>query len=100
MDSKTLKRAKELDSLISGIDQNIENYALLKEKKEFAIISTEDRLYKELMDYKEKNKIYFDRKDNQAIIYLSGERKNEVLDLLIKKQEDFINPFKKELEEL
>lgn len=88
---------KNLLAVVEGAERNIEGWQALK-NRELAIIPTDSNYYKAFEEWKkDKNGIY-DGKQEKAPSYISGKKAGEVLDLLIKHQEDFMKTHKQKLD--
>ena len=84
-----LQRVSCCEAAISAAKRNILGYEFLKAEKEFALISTNSKAYKDFMEFTRKNNIHYD-KDDRAPIYCMGKRKEEFFDNLISDQRKFI----------
>ena len=88
---------KNIIAVVEGAERNIEGWQALK-NRELAIIPTDSDYYKAFRKWKKENSTYHDREKEISPSYVSGKKACEVLDLLIKHQEDFMNPHKEKLE--
>lgn len=84
-----LQRISCCEAAISAAKLNILKYEFLKAEKEFALISTNSKAYKDFIEFKRKNNIQYDKYD-RAPIYCHGNRKNDFLDNLISDEQKFI----------
>lgn len=81
MDIEKLNRANNLMAVINTAKRNIENYKKLGESKEIRIASN-------------------DKPTGSKPIFITGSRKFQIIELLIKEQEDFLEANLSEFEKL
>lgn len=90
---------KNILAVVEGAEKNIEGWQALK-NRELAIIPTDSEYYKAFEKWKKESGTYYDGKQEKAPSYISGKKAGEVLDLLIKHQEDFMKPHKEKLNQV
>ena len=96
MDRQELKNTI---AVVEGAERNIDGWQELK-NRELAIMSVDSEYYKSFVEWKKSKGAIYDGKQEKAPSYISGKKANEVLDLLIKHQEDFMKPHKQKLDGL
>lgn len=90
-----IQEVKTTISVIETAEKNIENWNKLR-GRELSIIPTDSEYYKEFKLWAKEKGVYYDGDKEKSPMYINGEV-DEVLDLLIKNQEDFIRPHKEKL---
>lgn len=93
---KDLQELKNTISVIEVADKNIDNWNKLKDR-ELCIIPVDSNYYKEFSEWKKSKGAIYDGEINKSPMYILNKEANEVLDLLIKHQEDFVKPYKEKL---
>ena len=96
MDRQELKNTI---AVVEGAERNIDAWQELK-NRELVIMPVDSKYYKDFVEWKKTKDGSYDGKQEKAPSYISGKKSNEVLDLLIKHQEDFMKPHKQKLDGL
>lgn len=91
-----LQELKNTIAVIDSAQNNIDSWNKLK-NREIAIIPVDSEYYKEFQEWKKTKGACYDGEKEKAPMYINGKKANEVLDLLIKHQEEFAKPHKDKL---
>lgn len=85
-------------AVVEGTQQNIDKWNRLK-NREIAMMPTDSHYYKDFQLWI-KDKYRFDGGTENPPMYISGSKTNEVIDLLVKQHEDFVQPHKDKLNKI
>ncbi len=88
-----LQELKKTIAVIESAEGNIEALNKLK-NRELAIIPIDGIYYKEFKKWKNENEIFQFGGKEKVPIYVNGKAANEVLEILIKDEEDIAKPHK------
>lgn len=91
-----LQELKNTIAVIETAQKNIDGWNFFR-NREIAIMPTDSKYYKEFEEWKKTKGVCYDGAKEKAPMYVTGKKTNEVLDLLIKHQEDFAKPYKDKL---
>jgi hypothetical protein len=91
-----LKELKNIITVVESVEKNIKGWKSLR-GRELAIIPTDSDYYSMFKKWKKESATNYDGEKEKAPSYIHGEKAAEVLDLLIKHQEDFMKPHKEKL---
>lgn len=93
---KDLQELKNTIAVVETAQNNIDNWNKFK-NRELCIIPVDSDYYVEFAEWKKSKGAIYDGEKNKSPMYITGSKSNEVLDLLIKHQEDFARPHKEKL---
>lgn len=91
-----LQELKNTIAAIESTQNNIDGWNAFKDR-EIVIIPVDSEYYKEFQEWKKTKGACYDGAKEKSPMYINGKKTNEVLDLLIKHQEDFAKPHKDKL---
>lgn len=83
-------------SVLKSAQSNIYNWSTLKDR-EVAIIPTDSDYFKTFKEWIKSNNVHYDSEKEKSPMYISKDETNQLVDLMIKNQEDFIKPHKEKL---
>lgn len=96
---KTLNELKCTIAVVETAQKNIDGFNSLK-NRELAIIPTDSEYFKEFEKFIRTKRPTYDRENEKSPMFISSEKSNKILELLIKHQEDFANKFKEKIERI
>jgi len=91
-----LQELKNTIAVIESTQKNIDGWNAFR-NREIAIIPVDSKYYKEFEEWKKTKGSCYDGEKEKSPMYINGKNTNEVLDLMIKHQEDFAKPHKEKL---
>jgi hypothetical protein len=94
MNLQTLKRAEEIKVCIDSTAKNIEHLEKIKACNEIMVVACTSKAIKAIKG------VYCDDKDNLAPMYFTGEEKNKMLNIALKRDKEFRDKHIEELHKL
>lgn len=88
-----LKELKKTIAIIESAESNIDTLNKLK-NRELALIPIDSIFFKEFKRWKNENEIFQFGDKEKVPLYIDGKTANEVLEILIKDEEDIAKPHK------
>lgn len=87
-----LKKLKNTIAAIEGAESNIEHWNKLR-NRELVVIPVDSEYYKEFKIWKKQKGACYNGEKECSPIYISPSKSEPIVDLMIKHQEDFRQPF-------
>ena len=91
-----LQELKNTIAVVESAQENINRWNKLQ-GREVAIIPTDSNYYKAFCKWKEGKSVIYNKGKETAPMYVSGGKTNDIVALLVKRQEDFVKPHKEKL---
>jgi len=94
-----LQELKNTISVVESAEKNIKKWNKLQ-GRELAIIPTDSNYYKTFCKWKEGGPCIYNEGTETQPMYVSGGKTNDIISLMIKRWEDFVNPHQEKLTKL
>ena len=91
-----LQNLKNTIAVIESTQNNIKHWNTFK-NRELVIIPVDSNYYKEFQEWKKTKGPCYNTDKEESPMYINGKKTNEVLDLLIRHQEEFAKLYNKKI---